>query len=138
MFFLASDEIDQNLKLISNERKKEIFRIAIKDSSFILKCKYYSLLKSYLNKEIDDSKLQIIVSSAILKNKTEIIDFISRIKNVKDFSFEYKNSEIKDKNIRYLCKKIGFKYFSNGDGTRKYSVDPKIVEFSDDVILNFD
>ena len=124
--------------MISNERKKEIFRIAIKDSSFILKCKYYSLLKSYLNKEIDDSKLQIIVSSAILKNKTEIIDFISRIKNVKDFSFEYKNSEIKDKNIRYLCKKIGFKYFSNGDGTRKYSVDPKIVEFSDDVILNFD
>ena len=79
-----------------------------------------------------------MVSSAILKNKTEIIDFISRIKNVKDFSFEYKNSEIKDKNIRYLCKKIGFKYFSNGDGTRKYSVDPKIVEFSDDVILNFD
>ena len=129
---------DKNLKFISNERKKEIFRIAIKDSSFILKCKYYSLLKSYLNKEIDDSKLQIIVSSAILKNKTEIIDFISRIKNVKDFSFEYKNSEIKDKNIRYLCKKIGFKYFSNGDGTRKYSVDPKIVEFSDDVILNFD
>ena len=124
--------------MIKKKRKKEIFSIAIKDSSFILKCKYYSLLKSYLNKEIDDSKLQIMVSSAILKNKTEIIDFISRIKNVKDFSFEYKNSEIKDKNIRYLCKKIGFKYFSNGDGTRKYSVDPKIVEFSDDVILNFD
>ena len=131
-------EIDSNLKLISNERKKEIFRIAIKDSSFILKCKYYSLLKGYLDKEIDDVKLQIIVSSAIIRNNTEVVDFISKIKNIKDFSFEYKSSSIKDKNIQYFCKKLGFKYFSNGDGTRKYSVDPKIVEFSDDVILNFD
>ena len=131
-------EIDSNLKLISNERKKEIFRIAIKDSSFILKCKYYSLLKGYLNKEIDDVKLQIIVSSAIIRNNTEVVDFISKIKNIKDFSFEYKSSSIKDKNIQYFCKKLGFKYFSNGDGTRKYSIDPKIVEFSNDVILNFD
>ena len=131
-------EIDSNLKLISNERKKEIFRIAIKDSSFILKCKYYSLLKGYLDKEIDDVKLQIIVSSAIIRNNTEVVDFISKIKNIKDFSFEYKSSSIKDKNIQYFCKKLGFKYFSNGDGTRKYSIDPKIVEFSDDVILNFD
>ena len=131
-------EIDSNLKLISNERKKEIFRIAIKDSSFILKCKYYSLLKGYLDKEIDDVKLQIIVSSAIIRNNTEVVDFISKIKNIKDFSFEYKSSSIKDKNIQNFCKKLGFKYFSNGDGTRKYSIDPKIVEFSDDVILNFD
>lgn len=131
-------EIDSNLKLISNERKKEIFEIAIKDSSFILKCKYYSLLKSYLNKEIDDSKLQMIVSSAILKNKTDIVDFISRIKNIKDFNFEYKSSGIKDKTVNYICKKLGFKYFSNGDGTRKYCIDPKIVKFADDIILSFD
>ena len=41
----------------------------------------------------------------------------------------------------YACEEVQDKYtynFSNGDGTRKYSVDPKIVEFSDDVILNFD
>ena len=95
-------------------------------------------MKGYLDKEIDDVKLQIIVSSAIIRNNTEVVDFISKIKNIKDFSFEYKSSSIKDKNIQYFCKKLGFKYFSNGDGTRKYSIDPKIVEFSNDVILNFD
>ena len=131
-------EIDSNLKNVDVNTKKEIFKIAIKDSGFITKCKFYSLLKGYLEKSITESNLQLIISSAILKNKIEVIDFVSRIKNLKDFSFSYKSSSIKDKNVKFICSKLGFRYFSNGDGTRRYSIDPLIDKFYQDVILCFD
>lgn len=96
------------------------------------------MLKGYLEKSISESNLQLIISSAILKNKIEVIDFVSRIKNLKDFSFSYKSSSIKDKNVKFICSKLGFRYFSNGDGTRRYSIDPLIDKFYQDVILCFD
>ena len=47
-------------------------------------------------------------------------------------------SKFKDKNVKFICSKLGFRYFSNGDGTRRYSIDPLIDKFYQDVILCFD
>ena len=152
-FFLLSDIDKSNIildkdadKLLKNivlleeyisadkETKSKILNICIRDSSFIQKCKYYNVLKQYTDKFYNLSDIKRLISSAIMRNSQDDIQFYNSILEFgqNQLQNEYVLNSV-NKKMRFILDSVGYKLESKDNyqtvGFRTLKLDENISEF---------
>lgn len=98
------------LSSIDDQNKKDIFKLCVEDKLFIKKCKYYKLLKQYIEGDIKDIDIQMYLSNAIMKNKIDDIEMFRAIKNIRNVvKLEDDYTNIKDYKFKQCLLKAGYK-----------------------------
>lgn len=120
--------VDQLLP-VDDSTKKQIFEAYLKDNDFIRKCQLYNLLESSRKGKFSSALQGELLAASIGNNDTELYQFISDLRKVKDVRECYRNAELPPE-VKRVCTNVGYKTQELGDGTRIFSIPPEIKELA--------
>lgn len=130
-------EIDDEIEYdVDPAVKEKILECALKDRSFITKCKYYKVVFNYGKKIWDDSDVKSLVSKAVMNHKGDDLHFYNVLLSYgqKEVFDEYYIKSINnDKQLKYILEKCGYRITRNTDiqivGQRFFTVDPNVKQY---------
>jgi hypothetical protein len=129
-------EINDEIKECPKEIKAKILEFALKDKSFIKKCRYYRAIFNYTKKIWDKSDVSNLVSKAVIEKKNEDLNFYNSL-------ISYGQHEIFDeylpkiinskKDLQRLLDATGYQITKNSTPTsvahREYVVNKDVKEY---------
>lgn len=128
-------EIDDDIKDCSPNIKTKILECTLKDKMFIQKCKYYKVAFNFTKNIWDDSDVKNLVSKSVMSGRNDDLHFYNVLLayGQKEIYDEYLPKNInKNKMLRYILDKCGFKMMNSGNttfvGYRAFAIDRNIKE----------
>jgi len=132
----ALAELDSEIKDCPIDVKEKILECALKDRTFIQKCRFYRATFNYTKKIWDDSDIKSLVSKSILSGRKDDLHFYNVLIEYGQIEIfeEYLPKHInKNKKLKFLLDSCGYRITKNSDvgivGHRGYKLDKSIKEF---------
>lgn len=129
----ALAEIDDQIKECDKVTKMRILECALKDSTFISKCKYYRVAYNYAKKIWDDTDVKHLVSRAVIAGKNEDLHFYNVLLDYGQrgiFDEYLPRTVTNERHLKYILDKCGYGVSKNNNqgviGRRGYSVNPDV------------
>ena len=130
-------EIDDELKdTTPPDIKSKVLELALKDRSFVQKCKYYKVTFNYTKMIWDDTDVKNLVSHSVIKGNNNDLHFFNVLLayGQKEIFEEYLPKHInQNKHLKYILDKCGYKITKQNEpgvvGHRGYIIDPGVREY---------
>jgi hypothetical protein len=130
-------EIDDELKdTASPQIKTKVLEIALKDRTFIQKCRYYKVAFNFTKMIWDDSDVKELVSQSVIRGNNNDLHFYNVLLayGQKEIFEEYLPKHInKNKHLKYILDKCGYRVTKQNEpgivGHRGYVIDPNVREY---------
>lgn len=128
-------EIEDCIGECNKNTKSKILECALRDKSFIDKCKYYKVTFNYTNKIWDDSDVKHLVSQSVINSKYDDLNFYNALLKYGRISIfnEYIPKAINNKkDLKSILDKCGYGVTKTSQteivGYRSYKLDNNVKE----------